>query len=411
MAVSRALFSTMVEHNQPLLPYLFWEPPPHPPPREPAVPEDPHPTTTTTTTTTPKRPRRRLAILVLATEGLVRPDIWSLFMESSRRNRDGTAADEFDIEVFVHNKNANTNLPKFCHIVPSLHTQWATVSLVRATIQLLQYATTYYYHQSQPNEEHNKEEDKDGVLPQFDKYILVSGDSIPLVDATTLMTKLFHAENNDALAAMSSFDTHGKHEAETAHIFRYGVNIGDMNLGYGGTSSYNPHTKTFANAHIPNIPYGYHQIVKAKQWFVMTHQDALYYSHPQNDEVHNFELTLTPDEYYFPTLSQEYYVATTSTSTKPPPNPKEHDIPDPNGTDRVGTPGPFTQVGQPLMYDAWPDHLNGKNTLVLHHVDDYVHLTSGHLFARKISNNHELTTGIDLLWIKQQLQYKQQQQE
>ena len=44
-------------------------------------------------------------------------------------------------------------------------------------------------------------------------------------------------------------------------------------------------------------------------------------------------------------------------------------------------------------------------------IGDILHLKSGHLLARnKISNNHEMTTVIDLLWIKQQLQYKQHQQ-
>ena len=36
-------------------------------------------------------------------------------------------------------------------------------------------------------------------------------------------------------------------------------------------------------------------------------------------------------------------------------------------------------------------------------IGDILHLKSGHLLARnKISNNHEMTTVIDLLWIKQQ---------
>ena len=386
--------------------------------------------------------KKRLAILVLATDGFVRPDIWTAFMESSR-----TDESTVEIEMFVHNKQTtnknhdtttttNTNIPEFCHVVPTVHTQWGTVSLIRAPIQLLQAATAY---------------------STFDQYILVSGDSIPLLDAPTVMHKLMikttrrtttkedatmknPKRNSSSSSSHSLFEQHIKHESETSYVFRYGANIGNTKIGYGSAAVFEPitfqpqqqHPTTTTTPPPLQEPYGYQRIIKSKLWFCMNHNDARYYAHPNNDEIYNFELTLTPDEYYFATLSQEYYEEEEEDDSHPTiPHHSHHDttkensytIPDPYRTTKVGTPGVFVQ-DQPFMHDAWTptDPQTGWGEAVpLLSIDDYVHLQQQHpgtsttgsggggggpLFARKIT----ATTTIDLLWIKRHHQQQQQRQ-
>jgi hypothetical protein len=316
------------------------------------------------------------------------------------------------VQIFIHNKNTNNNnnnndninlpddLNNNCnnciHIIPTVHTWRSTVSLVRATIQLLKYATNYYENENEnENENGDVVYDENGKPVQFDQYVLVSGDTVPLLNAASVMKELSKESSNGSSSnSYSRFEQHIQNQYPNPYIFRYGINVDQPNMGYGGIGN-NVNRSPPSN-------YGYKKMIKSKQWFTMTHNDALFFASNTNtntntnsnkngngngngnDETFNFELMSTSDEYYFATLSNEYQsqnddeaAAATATAT-------------------LGRrPGLFVR-NEPFMYDVWPTNKQAKSPSNIDIIDDTIYKNSGHLFARKITKQ----TNISLAWLE-----------
>ena len=186
--------------------------------------------------------RRRLVVLVLSTDGLVRPEIWTQFVNNTNDSDNGNGNgntnndDTVDVQMYIHddttgidhfnhiiNDNMNTNMkiknnynnnknnnnnndddhqntnnkniPDFCHVIPTVYTNnnhnRLTISSVRAVIQLLRYATSNHNMNSSNQEETETH------------YILVSGDSIPLLNAQDI----FHELSSSSTRSSSSRST------------------------------------------------------------------------------------------------------------------------------------------------------------------------------------------------------------
>ncbi|OEU18018.1 hypothetical protein FRACYDRAFT_238450 [Fragilariopsis cylindrus CCMP1102] len=347
--------------------------------------------------------------------GFIRPDIWSKFINNENNHN-------VDVHIFIHNKNTkNNNIPvvnnECIHIIPTVHTWRNTISLVRATIQLLRYATKYYdnenYEQDNNNNNNKGQENNEEQQQQFqfDHYILVSGDSVPLVNASTLIKDLELSSNNkesllnngsssssststsssSSSSSSSRFEQHSQNQYHTPYIFRYGINVNESHIGYGSDSSRSDGMRT--NKDHQDTNYGYEKILKSKQWFTMNHNDALWFANEKNDKTFNYEMMVTSDEYHFATLSNEYQNQHDDNN-----NDNDNDSQNSTTTLVVGQyPGLFVRDG-PFMYDVWPINIQTDHPSYLDLVNDTIYNTSGHLFARKITKQ----TNISLSWLEEE---------
>ena len=180
-----------------------------------------------------------LVVLVLSTDGFIRPDIWSQFVGATNT----TDTNVVDVQVYVHDKNnkintiENSNIPDFCHIVPTVYTNRLTISIVRATIQLLRYAIHHQNGNSSTSTTKDGNNSNDAESDKDTHYILVSGDSIPLLSAQDIVNELTRTktknDESESKSSKSRFEKYPDDEQHTPYIFRYGTNVGNPNVGYG----------------------------------------------------------------------------------------------------------------------------------------------------------------------------------
>jgi hypothetical protein len=251
-----------------------------------------------------------LAILVLTTQGFARPDVWCPFLKEASAN---TA-----IRVFVHDKQRPTmeeSEPSdsyYCHEgeenvvhVPTVLTQVGTISLVRANIHKIQYSSMHY----------------GGAF----SYVLVSGDSVPLLSPYELVKSALSKKKNEQVTL---FELHSEKDYETSArlgLLRSPGFLGDEKLR------------------------------KVKQGCLLSEQAALGLASPINDYTREFELMDMADEHYFATIAKNRGI-------------------------------PF-QYG-PIMFDSPSDLQNVRSDMFA---------ATGHLFARKVTNE----TKISLSWVKE----------
>jgi hypothetical protein len=259
-----------------------------------------------------KNMKTKVAILVLTTQGFTRPDVWCPFLEKAKSG---------EIQVFMHDKQysferGGTSPSYYCHegednvvSVPTVVTQRAAISCVRATIQMIQYASLHYGGAS--------------------SYILVTGDSVPLLSPEELVKQIFAANK-----VKSRFELHQQQHDETslrASFMRSSNFLDGQNF------------------------------VKVKQFFLLSEAAALALASPYNDFTHNFELMPFVDEHYFVSVAQ-----------------------------KLGIPFEYA----PVMYDVWP-RTPTERPNQLQHVTSDIFQATGHLFARKVTNE----TTISLDWL------------
>jgi hypothetical protein len=257
--------------------------------------------------------KTKVALLVLTTQGFTRPEVWCPFLEKAKVG---------DITVFMHDKQYSlrrdgSSPSYYCHegedniiSVPTVLTQRATISCVRAAIQMIQYASLHYGGAS--------------------SYILLSGDSVPLVSPEELVKHIF-ASNR----VISRFELHlQQHQHET-----------DLRASF---------------LRPPNFLDG-QNLIKMKQWFLLSEAVALALASPYNDFTRNFEFMPFVEEHYFVTIAQ-----------------------------KIGVPFDYA----PFMYDIWPKTPIGRPNNLKNVTSDVFH-ASGHLFARKVTNE----TNISLNWL------------
>ena len=191
-------------------------------------------------------PKRKvsLAVLVLTTRGFVRPDVWQAFLESSPPG---------ETRIFMHNVASNPNQisrqqqeqDDIIH-VPSVFSHRGTIALVRPVIQLLRYAMAY------------------GGASHF---VLVSGDSVPLVSAADMIQQLTHDNNQ------TRFERHAQDQ--------FKVNP-ELRRAYPG-------------------PFR-----KSKNWVLWNDEAARFFAERAHDETHNWEIVSMADEYYWINVAQEH---------------------------------------------------------------------------------------------------------
>jgi hypothetical protein len=257
--------------------------------------------------------KTKVALLVLTSQGFTRPEVWCPFLEKARAG---------DVTVFMHDKQYSlrrdgSSPSYYCHegedkivSVPTVLTQRATISCVRAAIQMIQYASLHYGGAS--------------------SYILLSGDSVPLVSPEELVNHIF-ASNR----VISRFELHlQQHQHET-----------DLRASF---------------LRPPDFLDG-QNLIKMKQWFLLSEAAALALASPYNDFTRNFEFMPFVEEHYFVTIAQ-----------------------------KIGVPFEYA----PLMYDIWPKTPTGRPNNLKNVSSDTFH-ASGHLFARKVTNE----TNISLDWL------------
>ena len=182
--------------------------------------------------------KQKLVVLVLSTDGFIRPDIWSQFVATNT-----TDTNVVDVQVYVHDKNnkintiENNNIPDFCHIVPTVYTNRITISIVRATIQLLRYAIHHQNGNSSTSTTKDGNNSNDAESDKDTHYILVSGDSIPLLSAQDIVNELTRTktknDESESKSSKSRFEKYPDDEQHTPYIFRYGTNVDNPNVGYG----------------------------------------------------------------------------------------------------------------------------------------------------------------------------------
>ena len=183
--------------------------------------------------------KQKLVVLVLSTDGFIRPDIWSQFVGATNT----TDTNVVDVQVYVHDKNnkintiENNNIPDFCHIVPTVYTNRITISIVRATIQLLRYAIHHQNGNSSTSTTKDGNNSNDAESDKDTHYILVSGDSIPLLSAQDIVNELTRTktknDESESKSSKSRFEKYPDDEQHTPYIFRYGTNVDNPNVGYG----------------------------------------------------------------------------------------------------------------------------------------------------------------------------------
>jgi len=257
--------------------------------------------------------KTKVALLVLTTQGFTRPEVWCPFLEKAKVG---------DITVFMHDKQYSlrrdgSSPSYYCHegesniiSVPTVLTQRASISGIRAAIQMIQYASLHYGGAS--------------------SYILLSGDSVPLVSPEELVKEIF-ASNR----VISRFELHlQQHQHETDNR----------------ASFLRP----------PEFLDG-QKLKKIKNWFLLSEAAALALASPYNDFTRNFEFMPFVDEHYFVTIAQ-----------------------------KIG----ITFDHAPLMYDIWPKTPTERPNYLKNVTKDIFH-ASGHLFARKVTNE----TIISLDWL------------
>jgi hypothetical protein len=103
------------------------------------------------------------------------------------------------------------------------------------------------------------------------------------------------------------------------------------------------------------------KLTKIKNWFLLSEAAALSLASPYNDFTRNFEFMPFVDEHYFVTIAQ-----------------------------KIGIPFDHS----PLMYDIWPKTPTERPNY-LKNVTSGIFHASGHLFARKVTNE----TNISLNWL------------
>ena len=180
-----------------------------------------------------------LAVLVLTMDGFTQFEPWEAFAESSHTR------------VFVHQKqgiSTNTSHPSGVIQVPSVFTHRGTISLVRAVIQLLRFALAY---------------------GGASHYVVVSGDSVPLVSPAAMMEALSKSNH-------TRFERHVQDQFKVSN---------EMRQKYSG------------------------EFRKSKVWAVFDDEAARFFADPVNDHTHNFDIVSMADEYYWINVAQEYNIS------------------------------------------------------------------------------------------------------
>lgn len=262
--------------------------------------------------------KTKVALLVLTTQGFTRPEVWCSFLEKANAG---------DITVFMHDKQYwlrrdGSSPSYYCQegevnivSVPTVLTQRATISCVRAVIQMIQYASLHYGGAS--------------------SYILLSGDSVPLLSPGELVNQVFASNSVN-----NRFELHlqqHQHETDLRASFLRPLNFLDGQ-----------------------------NLIKVKNWFLLSEAAALALASPYNDFTRNFEFMPFVDEHYFVTIGQ-----------------------------KIGI--PFDHA--PVMYDIWPKNPTGRPEYLKNVTSDIFH-ASGHLFARKVTNE----TKISLDWLDSKIE-------
>ena len=226
-------------------------------PMEPSLPEDieisikvMHSSSSVVETTDVAKRKVSLAVLVLTDRGFVRPDIWQAFVESSPHN---------ETRIFMHQSSNHPHQSMqqreqqhadFVIPVPSVFSHRGTIALVRPVLQMLRYAIA------------------NGGASH---YVLVSGDSIPLVSAAGMIQQLAREQQGDRYSTTTRFERHVQDQFKVSP---------ELRRAYQG-------------------PFR-----KSKNWVLWNDEAARFFA--LHDETHNFEIVSMADEYYWINVAQEY---------------------------------------------------------------------------------------------------------
>lgn len=183
----------------------------------------------------------KVAICVLSTNGFHQKKIWKEFISTNR--------DFFN--VYMHDKGLSqlSDWEKPLQIQDVVPTDWADISLVRATLKLFK-------------EAYQVDENK--------YFVLVSGDSIPL-----------HCGNS---------------------IYSYYMNGGKNAIGALGLS---PKEWVDRYSAIQNKKlFSFEKFAKHSQWLGLNHETVSFLL--KNDYTNDFESCFAPDEYYFGTILRTF---------------------------------------------------------------------------------------------------------
>eukprot|EP00977_Amphora_coffeiformis_P009626 scaffold2219_cov177-Amphora_coffeaeformis.AAC.2 len=189
-----------------------------------------------------------LAVLVLTNRGFVRPDVWQAFAESSPPG---------EILIFMHSSsnrphpsNPHEQHDNFVISVPSVFSHRGTIALVRPVLQLLRCAIS---------------------CGGASHYVLVSGDSVPLVSAADMIRQLTREKEENLHPTTTRFERHTQDQFKVSPEFR---------KAYRG-------------------PFR-----KSKNWVLWNDEAARFFA--AHDETHNFEIVSMADEYYWINVAQEH---------------------------------------------------------------------------------------------------------